>query len=95
MLNGDICISVSGKPVVFHFWLSTAMLEGSSLTLQKSELDKANKLERKRSLLITVLMFFFFVETRKRFSLLVSTLLWCILRKLNQKVQFLKLERKI
>lgn len=44
---GDILISLSGKPVFFHFWVSTAMLSGTSLVLQKAELDKANKDKKK------------------------------------------------
>jgi hypothetical protein len=46
-LSGDILISVTGKPVAFHFWLSTCMMDGNSLTLAKKELDGANKDKKK------------------------------------------------
>ena len=28
-MKGDILISISGKPVFFHFWICTAMMEGN------------------------------------------------------------------
>lgn len=46
-MRGDVRISCVGKPVLFHFWISTAMIGGTSVTLPKSEIDKANKDKRK------------------------------------------------
>lgn len=46
-LHGDVRLTCSGKPVQFHFWISTAMVAGSHLTLPKAELDDANKDKKK------------------------------------------------
>jgi len=46
-LCGDIRFECAGKPVQFHFWISTAMVTGTSVTLQKAEIDKANKDKKK------------------------------------------------
>lgn len=44
---GDVRVAAAGKPVGFSFWISTAMIKGDSVTLQKAEIDKANKDKKK------------------------------------------------
>lgn len=46
-LFGDVRIQCAGKNFTFHFWICTAMLSGTTLTLQKAELDKINKDKKK------------------------------------------------